>query len=561
MSEVRFALREDPSTICMLEDGEKHFNNYCQITAFARNIVRSEYLGKYMYFAPITGINGKFKGKATDIRIYLEDNDIIPKSNYVVTIDSEVEFSVNSSVISHLSHEYMPAWGVKAYLDYFADRPSGVLLFLRVYKVNKFLDSAFLEKGGKGKHQIFKLYDEFENDISVSINDIEPVISDNKFAYVKEAILHLLKVDNSFIAAYDTSKHGLINLDERIEADRLIRNYHRKSEKEDYSIDNDDDYDMAQLDYDNIFDKVESIYPSMKQMLDYARSIQPARKGEYDYLLKDILNNEDNIISTEMRIFDMSIRSAIKNALYCYENDGIDLEDAFQEACIGLVMSIKKYNDDVEGLFPSYASMWMVQVMHRNLPYYQYNCRMPVHYLEYVVKIMKELSANYGEVNLEDINIDYLQRVLFEYTECDKRNAVRMAPILALPISIEEIRENESYLSIPDYDETMKMERMISMETVNDLLSILNDREKEIIVRRLGFAGYQEQTLDEIGQVLSVTRERIRQIEKKAKLKMAKHLYSQHLITRKQYRSIVPKKSEKPSTRIEETKNGFVVKL
>lgn len=85
-----------------------------------------------------------------------------PKFNYVTVIESEVEFRVTSTVMKHLSREYMPAWGMKSYLDYFSDRPSGLLLFLRVYRVNQAIDYKYLEKGSKGSFQLFRLYDEYE---------------------------------------------------------------------------------------------------------------------------------------------------------------------------------------------------------------------------------------------------------------------------------------------------------------------------------------------------------------------------------------------------------------
>ncbi|OCN03399.1 hypothetical protein A7X67_10975 [Clostridium sp. W14A] len=528
VDEVKYALREDPSTICMLEDAGKFFQNYCQITVFARNIFKPEHIGQYIYFAPFTGANGKFHGNMTDVRITMEDNKMEPKFNYVTVIESEVEFRVTSTVMKHLSREYMPAWGMKSYLDYFSDRPSGLLLFLRVYRVNQAIDYKYLEKGSKGSFQLFRLYDEYENETSLRIDGLTPAISDNKFSYIKDEIIHLLKVDNSFIVEYDNTEKGRQSLNDRFEADKQLRNTHQKWEnrhlqwaENGYDIDADEDFDMAQLDYDAIYKKVVELYPSMETIVEYVRNLQAARLGEYDYLLSDVHEQNDNARTSELRIFDMSVRAAVKNALYCYKNDGIDLEDAFQEACIGIIMAIKKHNDGVEGLFPSYASMWMTQVMHRDLPYYQYNYRLPIHYIDKIKKIVRELKEAVGSIKFSDLQPSDLMRLLLKYTSCNKDDASRLSMILIPAISVEELIENGFDEFFSDKNKAVdELENALYFDTIHDLLNILTERERNIIVMRFGLNSSHEYTLEEVGKVVGITRERVRQIEKKAKGKI-----------------------------------------
>lgn len=126
MVQVAYALREDQNSIFLLQDAGRHYDKYCQITVFGRNIIRPEFFRQYMYFAPFTGYNGKYRGGVTDIMMSIEDNSCVPTSNYVAVIDTEVEFRVTPSVIRQLSREHMPAWGIKPYLDYFSDRKSGI---------------------------------------------------------------------------------------------------------------------------------------------------------------------------------------------------------------------------------------------------------------------------------------------------------------------------------------------------------------------------------------------------------------------------------------------------
>ena len=541
MAEVNYALREDPSTICMLEDSGKFFKNYCQITVFARNILKPECFSQYIYFAPF---RGKFHGDMTDVRITMEDNQMEPGFNYVTVIESEVEFRVTSTVMRHLCREYMPAWDMKSYLDYFSDRPSGLLLFLRVYRVNQAIDSIYLEKGSKGSFQVFRLYDEYENETSLRVDGLTPVISNNKFSYMKDEIIHLLKVDNSFIVEYDHTEKGLQNLNDRFEADKLLRDTHQKWEnrhlqwaENGYDIDADEDFDMAQLDYDAIYKKVVEMYPSMEPIVEYVRNLQAARLGEYDYLLNDIHEQNDNAKTSELRIFDMSVRAAVKNALYCFINDGIDLEDAFQEACIGIIMAIRKHNDGVEGLFPSYASMWMTQVMHRDLPYYQYNCRLPVHYMDKTTKIVRELKEVVGNIKFSNLQPRDLMGLLLKYTSCDKDDASRLSMILIPAISMEESLEMGFGELFSDKNKAVdEIENALYFDTIHDSsLNILTERERNIIVMRFGLNNSHEYTLEEVGRTMGITRERVRQIEKKAMGKILKYLYSRQSITQEQY--------------------------
>ena len=75
---------------------------------------------------------------------------------------------------------------------FFGDQPSGFIVFLRVFRVRSELTDDLLAKGRMGSSQIFQLYDN-QTATSVPADILEPVISDNKFEYVKEEIVYLLK--------------------------------------------------------------------------------------------------------------------------------------------------------------------------------------------------------------------------------------------------------------------------------------------------------------------------------------------------------------------------------
>ena len=553
MAQVSYALREDPNSIFLLQDAGRCYDKYCQIAVFGRNIVRPDFFRQYLYFAPYTGANGKYRGSVTDVQMSIEDNGYAPRCNYVATINSEVEFKVTASVIRQLSKEHMPAWGVKSYLDYFSDRKSGILLFLRVYKVNQALPPSYLEKGIRGSSQVIKLYDSRGEEVSFAIDGIEPVISDNKFSYLKEEILHLLKVESALVAFYDDTENGLNSLQERVIADRYIQGTQERWRDRHlqwlYNNDSDEDvdFDMAQLDYEAIYQEVLEIDPRVKEVIDYVRSIQAARLGEYDYYLKDIHAHSENERKSTDRLFDMSLRSAVKSALYYHRRFNIDIEDTIQEACIGILMAIKKHNDNVAGLFPSYVAMWIRQILYRDLPQYDYNVRIPIHYQDRISQILKQLSSLFDLSDIAYLSHEELYQLIFKYSDCDEDEAYRMAYILYPAESIEELIKDEESAVLFAKEDTSLQDVIQSMyfDTIGYALEGLNERERGIIVHRFGFYDNPEASLDDLGKMYGLTRERIRQIESKAMRKIVLYLYRQHFISKEQYESVVDEKDKK----------------
>ena len=545
MAQVSYALREDPNSIFLLQDAGRRYEKYCQIAVFGRHIVRPEFFQQYLYFAPHTGANGKYRGSATDVQMSIEDNGYTPMCDYVAVIDSEVEFKVTASVIRQLSKDYMPAWGVKSYLDYFSDRKSGIMLFLRVFKVNQALSPTYLEKGIRGSAQILKLYDDRGEEVVLPIDGIEPVISDNKFSYLKDEILHLLKVENALLAFYDGTEKGLNSLQERVIADRHIQGTQERWRNRHlqwlYDDSDDADFDMAQLDYEAIYQEVIDICPNMEGIIDYARNIKAARLGEYDYHLEKIHAHSEKESEAFSRLFDMSLRSAIKTALNYHKRYGIDIEDVFQEACIGVIMAIQKHNENVEGLFPSYVAAWTRQIITRDLQIYDYTVRVPVHYRERISQVLKQLSGVFEWSDIETISYVELYHLLLKYSDCDEDEANRIVYVLYPAESVEELvndEENESLFARNDSSLHDIIEAM-SYDIIGEALNRLTERERNIIVHRFGFNNNPETTLEDIAQMYGLTRERIRQIESKAKRKIVFYLNQRGFISKKQYRSVV----------------------
>lgn len=503
---ISYAFREDPTTIIALEDGGDCFKNVYQVTAFRRKLIRPELIEAPLFFCEN---NYKYVGKPTDIMNQIFDDRIHLKYDYAVVVDSQVEFEIDYSVLNKLSKEYMPARDAATYQQYFSSYTSGVLVFCRVYKTNKAVNQNYLQKGKQGSAQIIKLYDEYDLETSVVIDDFVPVLSDNKFAYIKDEIIHLLKTENAFISLYQNNTKDNERLELRLESDKALKNISTQSR---FVFDENLDMDMAQLDYDLIFNQVIRICPNMKSVIEHIRGIQAARYNESTYLFSQ-RDDAENWKYAKQRLFDMNVRTAVKSALYYYKKYGVYIEDAFQEACIGIIFAIDRYNESVQSLFPSYVSTWMNQTMKRNLPIYQYNVRLPAHYFEKLLSIAASVALNFGD-DLSSWDLGTIKEWLQSCLEINEEEAKSICAILIHAYSVEDVIENNEEILSDKGDFIDSVDERLFLESINSTLCCLTEREKEIIKLRYGYDNYLgELTLNDVGKFYGVTRERIRQIE------------------------------------------------
>lgn len=198
---------------------------------------------------------------------------------------------------------------------------------------------------------------------------------------------------------------------------------------------------------------------------------------------------------------------------YC--GRGLEMSDLVQEGCLGLLRGIEKWDPNMGWKLSTYATWWIRQSISRALADKGTEIRIPVHMME---KINQAYATQRG---LEDklgrkpsgaelanaLNIDgpTLTRIL--------KSKKDMIDITALDLgSTWDVMDDSAILYAMQGD--MKAQ-------IDSVLDSLEDREAEIVRLRFGIGGGEELTLEEVGKEFGVTRERIRQIEKKALMKLA----------------------------------------
>jgi RNA polymerase primary sigma factor len=205
-----------------------------------------------------------------------------------------------------------------------------------------------------------------------------------------------------------------------------------------------------------------------------------------------------------------------------YANFGLPLLDLISEGNIGLMKAVERFDPKKGGKLSTYAAWWIKQSITRALANQTKTIRLPIHLVEKIGKMRRVSSQMMEELGREPSDDELAEEIGLSSSKVAalKRAALR-------PASLDEpIQEGECFQfrdTVGDEEsddpfETLRDKDML--EEVDELLDMLGDRERMIINSRFGLDGQEPKTLEEIGETFGVTRERIRQLQNVALLKL-----------------------------------------
>jgi RNA polymerase primary sigma factor len=214
-----------------------------------------------------------------------------------------------------------------------------------------------------------------------------------------------------------------------------------------------------------------------------------------------------------------------------YRNRGMAFLDLIQEGNLGLMRAVEKFDYRRGFKFSTYATWWIRQAITRAVADQGRTIRIPVHMVETINKVMRaqrQLSQELGrEPTVEEV-ADRIQYPVERVRELQR--------ISQDTISLEQPIGDEEDFSLSDLIEDQTAEvpadaatRMLLNEAVKRALDELSDREQEVVRLRFGLDDGRVRTLEEVGQIFGVTRERIRQIEMKTLAKLRHPMVSRPL--------------------------------
>lgn len=258
-------------------------------------------------------------------------------------------------------------------------------------------------------------------------------------------------------------------------------------------------FHKAQVRMSDIYDEVRI---DKETLVEWVRKIDSARRK--------IAQAKDHIVKANLRLV---IAIAKK-----YVNRGLHFFDLVQEGNIGLIKAVDKFEYKKGYKFSTYATWWIRQAITRSISDQARTIRVPVHMIEQINKVQRVLRQ-YMQQHGREPSIQEIAKALGwpESRVKSVRNVAKDPVSLNAPIGDEEdtilgeLIEDKEFES-PQNITTFKILR----KQIDSILDSLPDREQKVIRMRFGLVDGYSHTLEEVGYVFKVTRERIRQIEAKA---------------------------------------------
>ena len=302
---------------------------------------------------------------------------------------------------------------------------------------------------------------------------------------------------------------GFSSKDEFLDPKSIVSEYDKKSETNNESEEN-----TASSSKETRAAKQTDLDDSIKMYLREIGNIDLLNSEEEIELAKRVAKGDDE---AKQALINANLRLVVSIAKK-YTGQGLLFMDLIQEGNTGLIRAAEKFDYKKGFKFSTYATWWIKQGVTRAIADQSRTIRVPVHMVETIYKVKKVTKLLMQSLKRQPTNDEIAEETGLSLEMVSAVKRYSQVPLsLEMPIGDEASSQLGDFIEDKNFDgpDNVTMKNILREELLS-VMSILTERERMILILRFGLSDGRPRTLEEVGKVYNVTRERIRQIEEKA---------------------------------------------